>query len=272
MLTDNSDMLGCYHFRYDSFFPSNNIIDDPFNLEHFSFVSFGEDDEPKIDKIFHPFVSEQTNLPLITMEESNEQKKKLIFQVNFRKHETLYPESESNSILFEGDESLLGRKRWENKRPRKDNRDNIRKKSKRGFFNFYLFDELNEMLSIIGSNKYFVKFPQFFVSDIDKKRNKEILELTLEELLTNVDIYKYENEIGLENFKHNLKVVQSEIKENSNFKKIFDKTIRELYEEYLNSDQFRIKAINRLKKNKMNDDYIKRYIYLSKHLIEYFEN
>ena len=69
---------------------------------------------------------------------------------------------------------------------------------------------------------------------------------------------------------HNLKVLQSEeIKENEEFKEIMSKTFRELFEEYINSDEFKIEEINRIKK-KNDDEYIKRYIFLAKHLIKFF--
>ena len=60
-----------------------------------------------------------------------------------------------------------------------------------------------------------------------------------------------------------------EVKENEEFKKILNKTYRNLYEEYINSDEFKIDEINRIK-NKNGDEYIKRYIFLARHLIEFF--
>ena len=66
-------------------------------------------------------------------------------------------------------------------------------------------------------------------------------------------------------------MVQSEdIKENEEFKVILNKTVRELYAEYINSDEFKIGEINRLKKKNSNDDYINSYIYFSRHLLEFF--
>ena len=71
--------------------------------------------------------------------------------------------------------------------------------------------------------------------------------------------------------KHNLQVIQSEdVKENEEFKIILNKTVRELYEEYINSDEFKIEEINRLKKKNSKDEYINSYIYFSNHLIEFF--
>jgi len=69
---------------------------------------------------------------------------------------------------------------------------------------------------------------------------------------------------------HNLKNVESEeIKENEEFKIILNKTFGELYKEYINSDEFKIDEIKRLK-TKNEDEYISRYIYLAENLIEYF--
>ena len=83
-------------------------------------------------------------------------------------------------------------------------------------------------------------------------------------------VYIHENEKGLSNYMHNLKVLQSEeIKENEEFKEIMSKTFRELFEEYINSDEFKIEEINRIKK-KNDDEYVGRYIFLAKHLIEFF--
>ena len=47
----------------------------------------------------------------------------------------LFTNSESDSILVKEGEGMLKRKRFQERRPRKENQDNIRKKIKRGFFN-----------------------------------------------------------------------------------------------------------------------------------------
>ena len=68
-----------------------------------------------------------------------------------------------------------------------------------------------------------------------------------------------------------MKILQDEeIKENEEFKIILNENISELYEEYINSDEFKISEINRLKKYKMQDIYIAKYINLAKNLIEFF--
>ena len=200
--------------------------------------------------------------------------KKKYFNVVYPHNDSLFNKTDKEDInlITEKDEiNFLGNKRLSYRRQRKDNKDNIRTKIKRGFFNSALINKLNDKLKSIGSTKYFMKFPQNFVSDISQKRNKEIVNLTLKEIFEKKELYKQENEIGFDNYLHNLKVIQSEIiKENSEFKKILNKTFRELYEEYINSDEFKIGEIGRLKEHKMEDDYIKKYIYLSRELIDFF--
>ena len=183
----------------------------------------------------------------------------------------LFTNIKKNSLLAKSGEEMLRRKRFQDRRPRKENQDNIRKKIKRGFLNNGLIKKLNEKLKSKGSKKYLRKFPQHFVSDVNQKRNKELFNMTLREIFENKQLYINEDKEGFRNYLNNLKVVQNEeIKENEELKIIFNKTINELYEEYINSDEFNIIEINRLKEKKMQDDYIKRYINLARYLILFF--
>ena len=61
-----------------------------------------------------------------------------------------------------------------------------------------------------------------------------------------------------------------EVKEIEEFSDILNKKYFELFNEYINSKEFNIGEINRLKNNNMDNIYIERYIYQSKHFIEYF--
>ena len=199
-----------------------------------------------------------------------EKEKKPIFIVVYPKKDSLFTNGENNSALLskeEAEKTFLKRKRFPYRRPRKDNQDNIRKKIKLGFFNIALIKMLNDKLRSIGNNKYFAKFPQSFISDVNKKRNKEIFEKTLRDIFVEKELYKCEDKKGASNYFQNLNIVQNE--NNVEFKKITDKTIRDLYEEYINSDEFKIREINRLKNKDMSDYYIARYIYLANHLCEF---
>ena len=302
MFFDNNNTIIQRSFMVNnttSFFPDfveNEYIDldNPFQL---SFSSQCEElsslsDDTKSKTLFWPMHSMSSSLPLDENEgnsiepsysehfssksfheDEKEKEKKPFFEVVYPKRDLLFSKTENNSVSIspeETEETFLKRKRLPIRKPRRDNQDNMRKKIKRGFFNTALINILNEKLEGIGNNKYFEKFPQFFVSDVDQKRNKEIFSMTLRDVLQKDELYKREQKSGFDNYLHNKKVVESEdIKENEEFKKIFNKTIRELYEEYLKSDEFKIDDINRLKEKKMEEDYIARYIYLANHLIEF---
>ena len=163
------------------------------------------------------------------------------------------------------------KKRFRDKRPRKENQDNIRRKIKRGFFNNALVKKLNDKLRSNGIIKYFEKFPRHFVNDVNKKKNKQILIMTLQEIFEKKELYSFKDKVTLDNYLHNKNLFKNEeIKENEELNMIMNKTIRELYEEYINSDEFKINEINRLKNNKMQDEYITKYISLAKNLIEFF--
>ena len=183
----------------------------------------------------------------------------------------LTPKEEKISSPVKQDDNILKKKRSPTRKPRRENWDNIRKKIRRGFFNNFLIKKLCHMLRNIGNKKYFMKFPQNFASDINQKRNKEIFGMTLQEILEKKELYLKEDESGLNNYLHNSKVVQSvEIKENKEFKKILEKKICELYEEYINSDEFKNDEIKRLKEKKMQDEYITNFINLANHLLIFY--
>ena len=151
---------------------------------------------------------------------------------------------------------------------RRENQDNIRKKLKTSFFNTFLHKKINDILNNKQSKLYFEKFPISFVNDIRKITNKDIINKTLSEIILNKELY---NEKNLSNYHHNIKVLENkEVKEIEEFSDILNKKYFELFNEYINSKEFNIDEINRLKNNNMDNIYIERYIYQSKHFIEYF--
>ena len=197
------------------------------------------------------------------------EKKKNIFNVIYPNKISLFTKTE-----IELPEILIGRKRESERKRRKYNQDNIRKKIKRGFLSI-LIDKLNKILASIGISLYFVKLPQSFVSDVVRKTNKEILNLTLEEIFKKEELYKLDKDEDLSKYHHNLDVINNEqIQGNENFKKILNKKYYEIYEEYTNSNEFKVDEINRLKKNnseEADDEYINKYISLAQHFLEFFE-
>ena len=216
------------------------------------------------------FDQSSTNMETI---HSNETEKKLLFDViypHIEEEGTLFSIGGNDcyfDVLFEEDEKNFIGKRFSKKRPRKENKDNILKKVKRRFLNITLINKLNEKLKSIGIKLFFQKFPQSFASNVTKKNNKILLNMTLLEIFEKKELY----EDDLANYVHNIKVVESEeVMQNKIMINILNKTYKQLFEEYLNSVEFKIGEINELKKHKMNNDSIKRYIYATKHFIEFF--
>ena len=201
-------------------------------------------------------------------EEKNESNKIKIFDVIYREQISLFTNIEKDLIINE--QNYIKRKRNNKRRRRRDNQDNMRKKIKRGFLNNSLIPKINLLLKSSGNILYFEKFPQNFVSNISRKINNKLINMTLKEIFEKKELYEDKD---INNYNHNLTVIKSEeIQECDELNIILNKKYCELFEEYINSKEFQIDEINRLKNKDMNDEYIEKYIYLAKHFIEFFNN
>ena len=191
-----------------------------------------------------------------------------IFDVIYPDKYSVFTRIENDlSYLLKEEEMLCQRKRYNIRRKRRENNDNIRKKIKRGFFNKGLIHKLNMILKNQNINSYFEIFQQHFVGDVTKRTNNQLMNMTLEEIFEKKELYQ---ESELKSYKHNFNLVKSiEIQENKELKNILNKKLYLIFEEYINSKEFLIDEINRLKNKKMDNEYIKRYIYLTKHFIEF---
>ena len=130
-------------------------------------------------------------------------------------------------------ESLLNKKRFQNKGERKDN---IKIKLMRSFLNNVLLNEINEKLKHLGTLLFLKRFPQIFIYNVVKKMNKELINMTFNEIMEKKDLYD-KNELN--KYYHNLKVLKSkEINDNNALKNIVNKKFSKLFEEYINSDKF----------------------------------
>ena len=195
-----------------------------------------------------------------------------IFDVIYPDKYSVFTRIENDlSYLLKEEEMLCQRKRYNIRRKRRENNDNIRKKIKRGFFNKGLIHKLNMILKNQNINSYFEIFQQHFVGNVTKRTNNQLMNMTLEEIFEKKELYQ---ESELKNYEHNLNLVKSiEIQENKEIKNILNKKLYLIFEEYINSKEFLIDEINRLKNKKMDNGYIQRYIYLTKHFIEFaFDN
>ena len=138
-------------------------------IESFNFIHSISDDynKPPLNELF-PFNSKKIENSSISF--------------SSLKKPNLFTDTEKNSFLFEDKENKLQKKRFREKRPRRENQDNIRRKIKRGFFYHALIRKLNDKLRYIGVIKYFEKFPHPFVNDVNRKNNKQIIGITLREI------------------------------------------------------------------------------------------
>ena len=298
MLSENINTIGAYNFNIIpkiNFLPeilakkSMYIIPFSFNSllikktqgEKFSFLNFD------FSKSLNPSLTKRnsvnsfeendkdkkSNKVMFKVKSMNAQNKKQIFKVNYPDKVSLFTNSEKDNIPDEVKEKKMVKEiiKRKKRRPRKENKDNIRRKIKRGFLNTGVIKKLNQKLKNIGSNLYFMRFPQSFVSDIYRKTNKEVVNMTLAEIFVNKEINTSKNRPDLNNYYHNLKVVNSdEIKKNEEMQKILNMKYCDLFEDYINSDEFKIDEINRLKRKNMNEEFINRYINVSKTFIKFF--
>ena len=229
-------------------------------IEHSLELSLDEED---LSIQTRPFMNEYPiNLNNSSQESCSKDK---LFDIILPKSTPIFSKLENDSSTDDG--IFLERKRYSIKRRRRENKDNIRKKIKRGFLNNALINKINTIIKSNRGKLCFKRFQQHFVSDVAKKSNKVLLNMTLKEIFEKKEIYDTKE---LKFYYHNLKLIQSEeILENEELKNILNKKYCELYDEYLNSKEFMHDEINRLKNNKMEDSYIKRYIYLARNFINF---
>ena len=212
--------------------------------------------------------SSSENNTFLCNEEKDESNKIKIFDVIYREQISLFTNIEKDLIINE--QNYIKRKRNNKRRRRRDNQDNMRKIIKRGFLNNSLIPKINLLLKSSGNILYFEKFPQNFVSNISRQINNKLINMTLKEIFERKELYEDKD---INNYNHNLTVIKSEeIQECDELNIILNKKYCELFEEYINSKEFQIDEINRLKNKDMNDEYIEKYIYLAKHFIEFFNN
>ena len=145
----------------------------------------------------------------------------------------------------------------------------IRVNIKRTFMNRYLLIALNKLLKEAGFIIFFERFPQSFANNVTKDKCKIIMNMRLKEILRARDLYE---DIDNTNFEHNLKIVDEIEKEgNPELNMILNRKLRCLFEEYVESEEFGKIELNRLKKSKIEKDeyYLKKYVFLAKHFIEF---
>lgn len=165
---------------------------------------------------------------------------------------------------------------WKDKKARKEMPDEIRKKIKSRFFKD-LRKSINKSLVENAIEKKMEFLPQDFISNISKPENKSMLNKTLEQIILENADDNYDNENNQDKNKNNLNLLDF-LKEkgniNNKIKKIYNifKTqIRELFNEYLKSNEFE-ESLKRLKEEGNYSEYIQDYIIKAEEFVNYFSN
>ena len=175
-------------FLYSNFEEESNSI----SLDENNEQNFEIKTENKTFEKIEEFNSSKTNInkdPInmenkISLNETPKEKKRLIFDVLTNNEFLLFTKKSKTNYNIETRFNLfkLIKEETSNKKRRKkrrrENKDNIRKKIKRGFLNGNLIKNLNIKLKSIDSRLFFERFPQNFISDVRKQTNKEILHLS----------------------------------------------------------------------------------------------
>ena len=157
---------------------------------------------------------------------------------------------------------------------------NMRIKIARKFCNKYLIKKINKILKKIKCPLYFEIFQKNLVLNIATKNYKKHLDLTLEEIFSKKKLYEIKNKgNNFKNYYHNLialnKLKSVEFKyviEKTEINNILKKTFGDLFQDYLNSDEFK-EQIEEMKNdvNEYSNDYIERYIQFNINFIKNYK-
>ena len=132
------------------------------------------------------------------------------------------------------------------------------------FLNYFLINILNDILSSNNNLSKFKKLSKSIVTNVYSNGKKVFRNISIKEIFTKKELYKKEDDE--KNYSHNLNL----IKENENnecFKDILNRKFSEFYQDYINSKQFNVDEVNRLKIENNENDYIDRYIYVARNFL-----
>ena len=214
--------------------------------------------------------------------EKNKVKKVIFNSINQRiirkEIKKILNEKKAKKLFLTGNPLIMERRKF---KP-----DDIRKKIKSNFLK-WVKNYINKKLISANSQILFDYFPQCFVADINKKRNKEIINMPFKELV-NTDFYnKYKsnknnteedkrNEAKTKHEKKYLKNIEvmkylehnEDIRKKINFDDFENRTFKELFNEYLESKGFD----DHIYKLKLNESqaYVKNYIINAFNFINYY--
>ena len=168
-------------------------------------------------------------------------------------------------------------KTYSGPRKRGDMPDNMRKKINTDFYQ-NLTKFINTKLKdpeAQQKNLKFSNFPQCIVANVTKELNKKIMNMALKELILD-DSFKNFNQLkerDITNYENNKAVInylENKYCKDVNYNIIMKMKMKDIYNEYLKSDEFQ-KSIEELKESgKFYFEYIKNYIEVAKNVVDYY--
>ena len=162
---------------------------------------------------------------------------------------------------------------------RKNMPDNMRKRIKSDCLSRIIFN-LNDLLKQYGLNLEFCFFAQCEVANVAKAENNKILNMTLKEMFLNKP-FEYLQKNGIRerdilNWTNNKEILDylekdenTDIYKKLNLENILNLKMKDLYNEYLASDEFQ-KSIEELRDEGNYYEYIKNYISVAKDVNKFY--
>ena len=131
----------------------------------------------------------------------------------------------------------------------------------------------NKKLTDCGSKMLFEFFPQSFITDVSVIKNKAYLNLTMRKLLTMIFGTRAKDKEKVNINKKVLLYLDSnpEIRIKSGVDKFINSVYKDVINEYVEGKLFE-EDVKKLKKEGKPEEYINKYIYVAKHLVEFYEN
>ena len=151
-------------------------------------------------------------------------------------------------------------------------------KRKKIYTNIYrnIFKNLNKKISESLGEKFGLKFcnlSQCIIANVAKSDNKKRMKMTLRELILDESFKKSNNKKDKDssNWDNNKKILDylDSTKDCAEIKNILEMKLKDIYNEYLKSDEFQ-KSIQELIQDGRYYDYIRNYIEVAKNFVDYY--
>jgi len=165
----------------------------------------------------------------------------------------------------------------EEKRKKRFNsrQDNDRVKFVRQILNYYLYQKMMVIIKSYSIKLKLKKFPEKLINEISQINNKQYLDLTIEELYINKELYNSKK--LLKHYEHNLRIINllyknkdNEFKEKLGIERLLKMKYKDLINEYLQSNEYKQKIYEL---NKNNDKYnVEKFKFFANNYIKNYKD